>query len=148
MELTFYIDDEQAMQALGESFSKKLSGGMTLHLSGELGAGKTTFVRGVLRGLGYSGAVKSPTFTLVESYNLNSKPVYHMDFYRVDDPQELELIGIRDYLDGERLCLIEWPARAGTLLPEPDVNIQIKDQEPGRKVLVKVQDQHKLRFEQ
>ena len=148
MESTFYIDDEQAMQALGESLSKKLASGMTLHLSGELGAGKTTFVRGVLRGLGYSGSVKSPTFTLVESYDLNSNAVYHMDFYRVDDAQELEMIGIRDYLDGSGLCLIEWPERAGAQLPEPDVEILIKDQKPGRKVYVTVQNQHALRFKQ
>ena len=148
MESAFYIDDEQAMRVLGESFAKKLVSGMTLHLSGELGAGKTTFVRGVLRGLGYSGSVKSPTFTLVESYDLNSKPVYHMDFYRVDDAQELEMIGIRDYLDGSGLCLIEWPERAGALLPEPDVKILIKDQKPGRKVYVSVQNQYAHRLKQ
>ncbi len=148
MQSTFYIDDEQAMQALGESFAKSMTNGMTLHFSGELGAGKTTLIRGVLRGLGYSGAVKSPTFTLVESYTINSNAVYHMDFYRVEDAQELETIGIRDYLDGSGLCLIEWPERANGLLPEPDVKIHIKDQKPGRKVQIEVQNQHAYRFKQ
>ncbi len=122
------------MQALGESLAKKLTNGMTVYLCGELGAGKTTLVRGVLRGLGYSGAVKSPTFTLVESYNLDRTRVYHMDFYRVDDERELETIGIRDYFDGSGICLVEWPEKAGSFLPLSDIKVRIEDTKPGRTV--------------
>lgn len=144
--LELYADNEQAMQVLGESLSSNLIDGMSLYLDGELGIGKTTLVRGMLRGLGYSGTVKSPTFTLVESYHIGSVVAHHMDFYRVDEPLDLEMIGIRDYLDGSNICFIEWPERAGKILPAPDVKIQIEHTNPGRVVNVVVLSKRAQQF--
>ena len=101
---------------------------VTLHLIGQLGAGKTTFSQGVLAGLGYTGRVKSPTYTIVESYKVDTarlSQVHHFDFYRIGDPGELELLGIRDYFTSGTLSLIEWPERADNLLPSPDIMVEI-----------------------
>lgn len=97
-----------------------------IYLHGELGAGKTTFVRGFLRGLCYSGLVKSPTFTFVQSYELPDKLIHHFDLYRITDPEELESKGIRDYFIENTLCFIEWPSRAASYLPKADIDIFIK----------------------
>lgn len=110
---------------LYQQFLARKIDGLFIHLSGELGAGKTTFVRGFLRSMGYEGIVKSPTYTLVESYEQLTKVVYHFDLYRLNYPMELENIGIRDYFEKEVICLIEWPEKAGTLLPSPDLKIEI-----------------------
>lgn len=106
-------------------------------LQGPLGTGKTTLVRGFLYGLGYQGAVKSPTYTLVEPYQIAQKDIYHFDFYRINDPEELEDIGIRDYFDGQHTCLIEWPENAQGLLPQPDLAIQIAYQDEARDLSIK-----------
>lgn len=122
------IADPQEMEAVGKRLAEALQQvpltESVVILSGPLGAGKTTFVRGFLRGMHYAGTVKSPTYTLVEPYALDAGKVYHFDFYRLQDPSELESLGIRDYLDGAH-CLIEWPEKAIGYLPPADIHIII-----------------------
>ena len=122
------------METLGAALSPTLLPGLVLFFHGNLGAGKTTFVRGILRGLGYTGAVKSPTFTLVEPYSFADFNVNHFDLYRLNDPEELEFLGLRDYLEGNSVCLVEWAERGMGLLPTPDVDIVIETEETGRVV--------------
>lgn len=130
--------DEAALERLGADLGEVLSSGLvTLH--GPLGAGKTTLCRGLLNGRGHTGAVKSPTYTLVESYDLPAGIVHHFDLYRLTDPEELEFIGLRDYLQTDALCLIEWPERAGGLLPPADIVIEIQYLAVGRKVGMRAQ---------
>ena len=136
------------MLALGRSWGRALSDnllphnllpgnpgqGCVLFLSGEIGSGKTTLVRGILSGLGFDDIVSSPTYTLVEPYTINRRPVYHFDLYRVKCPEELEMIGIRDMITPETISLIEWPERAAGMLPEPDYEIVIRYAAAGREV--------------
>ena len=119
------INTEDDMLALGNRLAQLLQGVGVLHIKGDLGAGKTTLCRGMLRGMGYSGAVKSPTFTLVEPYQFSGAEVYHFDLYRLIDPGELEYIGIDEYFGGNKLSLIEWPDKAAGYLPEHDLEIAI-----------------------
>lgn len=124
---------ESDMVALGQRLAGALASIRMLHLRGPLGSGKTTLVRGILRGLGHHGPVRSPTFTLVESYPL-TREVHHFDLYRLKDPEELEFLGVRDYLQDDSLCLVEWPERAGKVLSAPDVDVMIGITEMGRHV--------------
>lgn len=132
------VETPDAMEALGVALAARLRPGMMLHLHGELGAGKTTLIRGILRALGHPGAVKSPTYTLVEPYQLAGMPVFHFDLYRLRDPEELEFLGVRDYLGGHGVCLVEWAERGAGVLPAPDVDIVI-EQTGGAGRLVRLQ---------
>jgi tRNA threonylcarbamoyladenosine biosynthesis protein TsaE len=130
----FAPQDEAATVALGGRLAAALTPGLLLTLSGELGAGKTTLSRGIVQGLGHRGAVKSPTYTLVEPYEHTRIPVYHVDLYRLADPEELELLGLRDYLRGDSLLLVEWPERGAGFLPAADLRITMVATREGRAV--------------
>lgn len=133
----FYLHDEEETLALGNQFAQTvlaMNAGLTVFLEGTLGAGKTTFCRGVLRGLGHSAAVKSPTYTLVEPYSFSGLKAYHFDLYRLGSAEELEYMGVRDYFSESALCLIEWPSRGRGVLPAPDVKITLTPDHSGRVV--------------
>lgn len=134
---TYKIASEDEMLALGKELAETCEAPCVIYLTGELGAGKTTLVRGFLQALGYKGAVKSPTYTLVEPYNLAGKQIYHFDFYRLTSPIELEYIGIREYFSGDAICLIEWPKRAKKILPKPDIICDIVVVNKIRKVTIR-----------
>ena len=135
MDIAFELGAEETMLDFSADLAACANPGSLIFLCGELGAGKTTFARGIMRGLGYLGAVKSPTYTLVECYSGGRLPVYHFDLYRLEEPEELEFIGFRDYLNDACLVLVEWPERAKEFLPEPDARIFIEPTFDGRKLL-------------
>lgn len=132
--MQFSLRTEDETLAFGKRLFEVLESGAIVFLHGELGAGKTTLVRGYLRAAGYRGAVKSPTYTLVEEYFIGGRRIYHFDLYRLADPEELEWIGIRDYLGGGATCFVEWPERGAAVLPRPDLSIRLAAAESGRKI--------------
>jgi tRNA threonylcarbamoyladenosine biosynthesis protein TsaE len=134
--VTHHCLDAEAQQAFGERLAVLCPAGCTIHLLGELGAGKTTLVRGFLRGMGHAGPVRSPTYTLVEPYELPGRTVYHLDLYRLGDPEELEYLGLRDLLGGDAILLIEWPERGAGWLPAPDLEIVIAHCPEGRDIRI------------
>jgi tRNA threonylcarbamoyladenosine biosynthesis protein TsaE len=131
-----FLSDEDATLALGQRLAHAIKPGMTVFLEGNLGAGKTTLTRGVLRGLGFNGRVKSPTYTLVEPYTVSSLYFYHFDLYRFNDPSEWEDAGFRDYFNPESVCLIEWADKADGQLPAPDWIIELAPENEGRRLLL------------
>ncbi|MBT7950966.1 MAG: tRNA (adenosine(37)-N6)-threonylcarbamoyltransferase complex ATPase subunit type 1 TsaE [Gammaproteobacteria bacterium] len=128
------VDTAEAMEELGSQLGQACLQGTRLYLQGDLGAGKTTLVRGFLRALGYEGKVKSPTYTLVEPYEIEDLSIFHFDLYRLDSAEELEGIGFRDYFDGEGISLVEWPEKAESALEEPDLKILISITDNSRQV--------------
>jgi len=132
----FDLPDEAATLALGGLLGGALEAGLSLWLQGDLGAGKTTLTRGVLRKLGFSGRVKSPTYTLVELYELSRFNLYHFDLYRFADPDEWEDAGFRDYFNADSVCLVEWPEKAGGQLPQPDLRLRFEIHDVGRTVWI------------
>ena len=131
-----HLADEQSTLKLGAHLAGFLSAGLTIFLIGDLGAGKTTLVRGLLRGLGFAGRVKSPTYTLVESYSVASLYLYHFDLYRFKHEQEWRDAGFDEIFDGLNVCLVEWPERAMNLLPPADVEISLALEGEGRSVKI------------
>jgi tRNA threonylcarbamoyladenosine biosynthesis protein TsaE len=134
MQRDLSLPDEAATLALGAALARGIGPGRVLHLRGELGAGKTTVARGLLRALGYEGRVKSPTYTLVELYPLSSLNLYHFDFYRFADEDEWLSAGFRDYFNPDSACIVEWPERAGGRLPPPDLSVALEFDGAGRRV--------------
>nr|WP_255263421.1 tRNA (adenosine(37)-N6)-threonylcarbamoyltransferase complex ATPase subunit type 1 TsaE [Pseudomonas aegrilactucae] len=134
-----FLVDEAAMVAFGHRIASVTQGHGVIFLEGDLGAGKTTLSRGIIRGLGHAGAVKSPTFTVVEPYEIGDIRAFHFDLYRLVDPEELEYMGIRDYFEGDALCLFEWPEKGAGILPKPDLTITISPQAGGRSLNLSAQ---------
>jgi tRNA threonylcarbamoyladenosine biosynthesis protein TsaE len=135
--LTFRLPDEQVTMALGEALAQALPaapGELLLTLAGELGAGKTTLARALLRALGVAGPVRSPTYTLVEPYETEAGRLLHFDLYRLDGAADLEDLGYRDLRAGTRLALIEWPERGGETVGVPDLACDLHYFDPGRRV--------------
>jgi tRNA threonylcarbamoyladenosine biosynthesis protein TsaE len=125
-----HLPDPAATERAGAALAAALAGGMVIALHGDLGAGKTTLVRGILRALGWSGPVKSPTYTLVEYYPVSSLHLYHFDFYRFADPNEWETAGLADCFRNDSVCLVEWPERVGGLLPAADLDVTLAHAPP------------------
>ena len=132
--LSRHLADEAQTLALGFALGKSLQPGLLIFLSGVLGAGKTTLARGVLRGLDYRGRVKSPSYALVELYELSSLYLYHFDFYRLDNPKGWVDAGFRDCFGTDAVCLVEWPEKAAGTLPAPDLEVQLALAGDGRDV--------------
>ena len=139
--MKIHIEQEHDMLVLGARLGGCVANAVgksctVIFLHGELGAGKTTLVRGFLRGMGYHGTVKSPTYTLVEPYSFGARQAYHFDLYRLTDPQELEYLGLRDFLENAAIFLVEWPARGAGHLPSPDLDVYIDYAGAARQVSV------------
>ncbi len=132
--MKYFLADEQATLAFAKRLAGILPPKAVIYLNGELGAGKTTLVRGILLASGHQGNTKSPTYTLVEPYQTSSRKFYHFDLYRLGDPEELEYMGIRDYFDEQVICFIEWPEKGVGYIPEPDLVINLSYEGEARSI--------------
>ena len=128
------LETEQATETFATKFAACLTAPLVITFSGDIGAGKTTFIRALLRRLGIQSAIKSPTFSLVESYQTELAYVHHFDLYRIQDQAELDYIGFRDYFDEQAVCCIEWPERLGQYLQWADVSITMRVKGAGREM--------------
>jgi tRNA threonylcarbamoyladenosine biosynthesis protein TsaE len=123
--LTLHLADAAATRGAGAAVAAHLHGGMIVAVEGDLGSGKTTLVRGVLRAVGVEGPVKSPTYTIVEHYAVSSLYFYHFDFYRFLSPDEWDSTGVAELFRDDAVCLVEWPERVAGLLPVPDLRLSL-----------------------
>ena len=130
--LQAHLADEKDTETLGSALAAVLSPGLQIWLEGNLGMGKTTLTRGVLRGLGHEGKVKSPTYTLIEPYVVSRLDLYHFDFYRFNSPEEYLDAGLDEYFADQGVCIVEWPQKALPHLPSPDLEIQLEVRDGGR----------------
>jgi tRNA threonylcarbamoyladenosine biosynthesis protein TsaE len=128
------MPDEQAVSRFAKSFGEALKAPVVIFLEGDLGAGKTTFARALIQGLGYSGKVKSPTYGLLENYQVGEFDFLHLDLYRIENPSELEYLAIADQFSGNGVLLIEWPEKAGSMLPDPDIRLIFKENNSSRQI--------------
>lgn len=133
-----YLKNTEETEQFGAELWILLPSKCLVFLQGDLGAGKTTLVRGFLRAAGFTGAVKSPTYNLVEEYSIGDRKIFHFDLYRLADSEELEWIGINDYFDEECVCFIEWPDKGQGFLPKPDSVITLSQEATGRTVEMKI----------
>ncbi len=134
-DITLELENEAATLAAGGHLADFITAGLTIYLHGDLGAGKTTFVRGLLHRLGHIGKVKSPTFTLVEPYVISGLQLYHFDLYRFIYYEEWDAAGFRDYFNPQSVCLVEWPENAGNLLPKADIDVRLLHHGQGRQLI-------------
>lgn len=142
---TQILKDEAATVHAAAVLATQLKPGQVIYLHGDLGAGKTTLVRGILHALGHTGKVKSPTYTIVEPYSLPIASCYHFDLYRFQDAEEWEAAGFRDYFNANSICLVEWPERAEQVLPQADIEIHFDILPHGR--VLHITSQHPLALE-
>jgi tRNA threonylcarbamoyladenosine biosynthesis protein TsaE len=133
-DLTLALIDEAATLKFAAQLALAMQPNLNIYLHGNLGAGKSTMVRGLLHALGYLGKVKSPTYNLVESYSVANCQFYHFDLYRFNDEEEWEVVGFRDYFNAQSVCLVEWPEKAENCLPTPDLNVVFEIKDVGRSV--------------
>lgn len=133
------LTDPESQMAFGARLATCLTPPCVLYLEGDLGTGKTTLTRGLLRGLGHEGAVRSPTYTLIEPYALSTMQLHHLDLYRLGDPEELEYLGLRDLIDADAAWVVEWPDRGLGLLPPADLRILIDHHPEGRRLALRAE---------
>lgn len=136
MQQAVFLADEAASVAMGQRLASLITAPLVMSFDGQIGAGKTTIVRALIRDLGIKGAIKSPTFSIVEEYPCQNFSLYHFDCYRITEPDELDYIGFRDYFSEDSVCLIEWPKLAGGYLPNVDLGFELKLQHNGRQLVM------------
>ncbi|MBI2383882.1 MAG: tRNA (adenosine(37)-N6)-threonylcarbamoyltransferase complex ATPase subunit type 1 TsaE [Gammaproteobacteria bacterium] len=142
-----FLPDAAATQALGAALAREFGdrAGLVVHLHGDLGAGKTTLVRGLLRELGVGGTVRSPSYTLVEPYEARGRTVLHVDLYRLSDPAELDNLGLQDFAPDRSWWLVEWPERGGGRLPPPDLRLELSYADGGRRAAIEAAPELRVR---